>query len=52
LEGLRPEPAEPPAPDAATLEARLAKAVAAEDYEAAARLRDALASLRKPEARS
>ncbi len=51
LEGLRPEPAEPPAPDAATLEARLAKAVAAEDYEAAARLRDALAALRRPQSR-
>ncbi len=48
LEGLRPEPAEPAATDAATLEARLAKAVAAEDYESAARLRDALAALRRP----
>jgi protein arginine kinase activator len=52
LEGLRPEPAEPPAPDAATLEARLAKAVADEDYEAAARLRDALAALRKARTRA
>ncbi len=51
LEGLRPAPAEPSAPDAATLEARLAAAVKAEDYEAAARLRDALAELRRARAK-
>lgn len=48
LEGLRPAPAAAPAPDAATLESRLAAAVEAEDYEAAARLRDELAALRRP----
>jgi len=49
LEGLRPERPAAPA-DAANLEARLAKAVEAEDYEAAAGLRDALAKLRRGKA--